>query len=123
MITGWTKEDIEAVMLQLQAQGLPFQNYKLTMRDGHPVLLGQGATACIFEVQSQSRMWNKTRYALKVIGFCDGYAEDEEFESINRAQQKMGMMSNVVYITQWTQVRVWIRGDHEVEKASACNLS
>ena len=49
MITEWTEADIEAVLMQLDEQGLPFEKYCFTADGDGLVLLGKGGFANVYE--------------------------------------------------------------------------
>ena len=67
MVNSWTNEDIEAIMVQLNNQDLPFKKYEFSALGAGMKILGSGASANVYEALSKGK--KPAEYAIKVIGF------------------------------------------------------
>ncbi len=119
MSDWWTGSDIDAIMLQLDNKRLPFKNYRLKLKDGKPILLGQGGTAYVFSAESA----NSEPAVIKVTGFGDKQPAQDTFQRAVEAQMKVSDFSeSIVKIYEDASLHIKIKGDHEVvsvEKAEA----
>lgn len=119
MMNSWTNEDIEAIMVQLNKQNLPFKKYEFSLLGKGMKLLGSGASANVYEAVSKGKKIKE--FAIKVIGFGSKHVDSAAFRSAVEAQTNLGYSSanNVVKIHDSIELRVWIKGEHEVEKVEA----
>ena len=115
MMSSWTNEDIESVLIQLNNQNLPFKKYEFSALDEGLLLLGSGASANVYEAVSKEKKKNK--YAVKVIGFGNKHVDSEAFRNSVSMQTDLGLYdNNVVGIHDSVELRVWIEGEHTVSK-------
>lgn len=116
MMNLWTNEDIEAIMVQLNNQNLPFKKYEFSSLGKGMNLLGSGASANVYEAVSKGKKIKE--FAIKVIGFGSKHVDSDAFRSAVDAQTNLGYSStnNVVKIHDSIELRVWIKGEHDVEK-------
>lgn len=115
MMNSWTNEDIEAIMLQLDAINLPFKKYRFSQLGEGMKMLGKGAAANVYEAAAKGKKAKK--YAVKVIGFNKKNVDSESFESSIESQSKLEyLMNNIITIYESVELRVWIKGEHDVEK-------
>ena len=116
MIHSWTKEDIEAIMIQLNNQHFPFEKYEFAALGAGMRMLGSGASANVYEAFAKNKKDNK--FAIKVIGFGDKHVDSVAFRHSVEAQTNLGYSeNNIVKIFDSIELRVWIEGEHEVVKA------
>jgi serine/threonine protein kinase len=115
-MTGfWTSEDIEAILIQLNQRGLPFAKYEFCTEKGRSVMLGKGASANVYEAKLRKK--DRRRYAVKVIGFCGRHADSGSFWQMVQVQKGLAdFQTDVVKIYEAAEYRVWIRGEHTIEK-------
>jgi len=122
MMDFWTNTDIEAILIQLNNQRLPFEKYKFSALGEGMTLLGRGASANVYEALSRER--GKHIYAIKVIGFSNKHVDSQSFRDSVEAQRKLGTYeSNIVRILDSVELRVWIEGQNEVVKAERIGAS
>lgn len=115
MMNLWTNEDIEAIMLQLNNQNLPFRKYEFSLLGEGMNLLGSGASAHVYEAVLKGKKTKK--FAIKVIGFGNKHVDSDAFRCSVQAQIKLGHAENdIVTIYDSIELRVWIKGENEVEK-------
>ena len=115
MKSFWTNEDMEAILVQLNKQNLPFKEYEFSALGEGLSLLGSGASANVYEVVTKDE--NKTEAAIKVIGFGSRHVDYLAFISSVVAQMELGIYENhVVKIHGAIELRVWIEGEHDVVK-------
>ena len=120
MITFWSSEDIKAILIQLNNLGLPFAKYEFTVTDRGLKLLGSGSSANVYEAVSRKRRNSKA--AIKVIGFGNDRVDPDSFSRSVGLQKNLRLQGeNVVKIIDSTELRVWIKGEHEVIKAERIN--
>ena len=116
MMNYWTNEDIEAILVQLNKQNLPFKEYAFCALGEGLSLLGSGASANVYEAVTKDK--KKTEAAIKVIGFGNRHLDSLEFLSSVVAQQELGLYEDhIVRIGSSIELRVWIEGEHDVIKA------
>ena len=94
MISFWTNEDMEAILVQLNYQNLPFKEYEFSALGEGLSLLGSGASANVYEVVTKDE--NKTEAAIKVIGFGSRHVDSETFWNSVEAQHELGLNENNV---------------------------
>ena len=115
MISLWTNEDMEAILVQLNHQNLPFKEYEFSALGEGLSLLGSGASANVYEAVTKDK--KKTEAAIKVIGFGNRHVDSLAFLSSVVAQMELGLYEdNVVKIYDSIELRVWIEGEHDVVK-------
>ena len=116
MMNYWTNEDIEAILVQLNHQNLPFKEYEFSALGEGLSLLGSGASANVYEAVTKNK--KKTEAAIKVIGFGNRHVDSLAFLSSVVAQMELGFYeNNIVKIYDSIELRVWIGGKHDVVKA------
>ena len=122
MMDFWTKEDIEAIMVQLNKQALPFRNYEFSGLGKGMKLLGHGASARVYE--AVSRETGKEGFAIKVIGFGNKHVDSASFRAAVESRKAIAYPASdhVVKIYASTELRVWIKGENEVEKVDEFSL-
>lgn len=112
---GWTKKEIEQILLQLNEKALPFEKYEFSNLGQGLNILGQGGSSIVYE--AGSRKGHGKTYAVKVIGFGEGHVDSAEFREMIREQKKLGDYQNcIVEILDFVELRVWIEGQCEVTK-------
>ena len=115
MMNSWTNEDIEAILVQLNNQNLPFKKYEFSALGEGLSLLGSGASANVYEAIAKGK--KKKEYAIKVIGFGSKHVDSESFRNSVEAQTNLGLFeNNIVKIHDSIEIRVWIEGEHTVSK-------
>lgn len=115
MTNTWTKEDIEAIMVQLNNQNLPFKKYEFSALGDGMSLLGTGASANVYEAVLKGK--KAKEFAIKVIGFGNKHVDSESFRSSVFAQKYLKKFeNNIVKIYDVTELLVWIEGEHDVVK-------
>lgn len=118
MISFWTTEDIEAIMIQLNKYNFPFKKYEFAALGEGMSLLGSGAFANVYEAVARGK--KKKEFAIKVIGFGNKHVDSEAFRNSVAAQKKICEFENdVVKIYDSIELRVWIEGDNDVIKVEA----
>ena len=121
MISSWTNEEIEAIMVQLNNQNLPFNKYEFSLLGEGMRLLGSGAFANVYEALDKGKHVKEA--AIKVIGFGNRHVDSESFRSAVEAQKDLGYsVDSVVKIYDSIELRVWIKGNHDVEKVEKVEL-
>jgi len=116
MMDYWTNEDMEAILVQLNKQNLPFKKYEFSALGEGLSLLGSGASANVYEAVTKDK--KKTGAVIKVIGFGNRHVDSETFLDSVEAQMKLGLFeNNIVKIYDSMELRVWIEGEHDVVKA------
>ncbi|MBR3518393.1 MAG: serine/threonine protein kinase [Lachnospiraceae bacterium] len=111
MISLWTKEDIEEILRQLDAQELPFSKVSFSGLGQGLVRLGSGGFSEVYEAEGRKKQKNK--YAIKVLGFAKRRVDWQDFDRIVETQKSLGG-EHVVKILEAATVNVWIRGRCEV---------
>lgn len=115
MTNTWTDEDIEAIMVQLNNQNLPFEKYEFSALGDGMSLLGSGASANVYEAVIKGK--KEKEFAIKVIGFGNKHVDSESFRSSVFAQKYLDKFeNNIVKIYDATELLVWIEGEHDVVK-------
>lgn len=115
MMNSWTNEDIEAIMVQLNNQNFPFKKYEFSMLGAGMKLLGAGASSNVYEAVTKGK--HIKEFAIKVIGFGNKHVDSEAFRESVEAQTNLGYsVNNIVKIHDSIELRVWISGEHQVEK-------
>lgn len=115
MTNTWTDEDIEAIMVQLNNQNLPFKKYEFSALGDGMSLLGTGASANVYEAVLKGK--KAKEYAIKVIGFGNKHVDSESFRSSVTAQIELeNLGNNIVKIYDSTELLVWIEDEHDVVK-------
>lgn len=113
MGTKWAKEEIESVLIQLDNQFYPFKNYRFAKEQDGLVLLGKGGFANVYEMERVNNP-NK-KFAIKVIGFAEGYVNSEEFLSTVQIQNKLAIKhKNVVSVIDYMELCVHIDDEYQV---------
>lgn len=121
MMNSWTSEDIEAILVQLNNQNLPFKKYRFTALGEGLHLLGKGAFSCVYEATGRDK--EKSDYAIKVIGFGDKHVDSASFRESVQAQKELGLFEDsVVKIYDSVELRVWIEGEHDVTKVQKLDV-
>ena len=121
MMSYWTNEDIEAILVQLNKQNLPFKKYAFCALGNGLSLLGSGASANVYEAVTKDK--KKTGAAIKVIGFGSKHVDSEDFRYSVEVQKKLGRFeNNIVKIHDSIELRVWIEGEHDVVRAEKIGL-
>jgi len=120
MINTWTSEDIEQILIQLDAKELPFTEYSFKGLGEGLHILGKGASANVYKAEDRKK--HKHSYAIKVIGFSDKHLDSDEFQSTVSAQMGIPQYDNIVEIFDYTELRVWIEDDHTVVKTEVVEL-
>lgn len=115
MTNTWTDEDIEAIMVQLNNQNLPFKKYEFSALGDGMSLLGTGASANVYEAVLKGK--KAKEFAIKVIGFGNKHVDSESFRSSVTAQIELeNLGKNIVKIYDSTELLVWIEDEHDVVK-------
>ena len=119
MMNVWTKEDMEAILLQLNKMDVLFSKYDFWISRDGLVLLGSGTSANVYEAVSKGK--DKTSVAIKVIGFGNKHVDSSEFRNSVSMQQTLGMADgkyydNIVRMHEAKELYVWIEGEHDVVK-------
>lgn len=115
MTNSWTDEDIEAIMVQLNNQNLPFKKYEFSALGDGMSLLGSGASANVYEAVLKDK--KAKEFAIKVIGFGNKHVDSESFCSSVKAQTELdNSENNIVKIYDSTELLVWIENEHDVVK-------
>ena len=115
MVNSWTNEDIEAIMVQLNNQDLPFKKYEFSALGAGMKILGSGASANVYEALSKGK--KPAEYAIKVIGFGNKHVDSNAFRSSVEVQTELGNFeNNIVKIYDSVELRIWIENDHDVVK-------
>ena len=83
----WTREEMEAVLLQLEEGGWLFGQYRFVRKDGGLSLLGKGSYAYVFEALKTGKR-QELPVALEVIGFGNKRMDPPAFEQCMKLQKK-----------------------------------
>ena len=122
MMNSWTNEDMEAIMVQLNMQNLPFRKYELSALGTGMTLLGSGASAKVYEAFSKKD--KEKKFAIKVIGFGSKHVDSIAFRNSVEVQTNLGYAENtIVKLYDSIELRVWIEGEHDVVKVEEIDLS
>ena len=109
----WTSEDIEQILIQLDAKELPFKKYSFKHLGEGLHLLGKGASANVYKAEDREK--GKHSYAIKVIGFSGKHLDSAEFYSSVEEQIILKLSNaNIVKTYAYTELRVWIEDEHTV---------
>ncbi len=112
----WTNEDINRILLQLDAKKLPFEGFTLSKNGSTPKLIGRGGSANVYE--AYLRADDTMTYAMKVIGFSNQSVDSACFNESVEAQQEIWAASdNVVRIYDHSEL--WLTLDSEDNLVSA----
>lgn len=115
MTYTWTSEEIEKILIQLNNKMLPFKKYCFTELGHGMRLLGTGGYATVYEAQTRDK--EKSKYAIKVIGFGDKHVDSSEFRKSVDAQKDLStLQNNVVKVHNSVELRVWIDDYDKVVK-------
>ena len=115
MITNWTNDEIEKILVQLDNMRLPFEKYQLSKLGQGLELLGAGSYANVYE--AKTRKGQKERFAMKIIGFSDRYVEVDKFEETIKNEKQVGVLrDNFVQVYGFVQFKVWLQNGTEVIK-------
>lgn len=121
-MNSWTNEDMEAIMVQLNMQNLPFRKYELSALGTGMTLLGSGASAKVYEAFSKKD--KEKKFAIKVIGFGSKHVDSIAFRNSVEVQTNLGYAENtIVKLYDSIELRVWIEGEHDVVKVEEIDLS
>lgn len=116
MITDWTNEEIEAIMIRLNELKLPFRNHEFSNLGCGMKLLGSGASSNVYDAVERGR--KKRHYAIKVLGFDNRNTDPASFSKAVDAQKKLAHTNNsIVKIYDTKDLCVWINGQNEVVNA------
>lgn len=123
MNSAWTRDDIEAILRQLDEHELPFRKYRFTrVRGGAGAglqTLGSGAFSNVYAAESRRR--GISRYAIKVMGFADRITDPRELRAAARAQETLGGQGEkVVRLYGLCELFVRIEGEHTVAEIRKC---
>lgn len=121
MMNFWTNEDIDAILVQLNAQGFPFKGYEFSRLGEGLSLLGMGSSANVYNAYKKEK--RDKEYAIKVIGFGNIHGDLESFLNSIEAQKNIGSFNNIVTIYDSIQLKVWIEGEHDVIRVEQVNLT
>ena len=110
----WTNHDIEQILLQLDRENYPFNNYVLAQDEEGLELIGTGGFSHVY--RALNRRKSKKTYALKAIGFGEHISDSEKFYEEMWVQKKLSEDTNVIRIVDYTEIIVWIEGEHTVVK-------
>lgn len=117
-MSNWKSEDIEAILLQLDRQCLPFQKYSLVSDTGEIVLLGKGATADVYK--ARKRKTGEGDFAIKVLGFNGKSIDSRSFRETVEAQELLNIniqeKKHIVSVYASGELRVFIEGAHTVTR-------
>lgn len=113
MITKWTKEEIENVLLQLNDRNYPFKKYRFSRDESGMVMLGSGGCSNVYEMENINDPAKK--YAVKILGFGERPVDTEEFIESVLVQQLLGA-NNVVDIIKYQELRVYLDESYQVDK-------
>lgn len=120
MMNLWTNEEIESIMVQLNNQNLPFKKYQFSLLGEGMKLLGSGASANVYEAIRKGK--NAKKFAIKVIGFGSKRVDSNAFRRFVEIQRELGYsMNNIVKIYDSLELRVYIKGENEVERVEEIN--
>ena len=107
---------MEAILVQLNKQNLPFKKYAFSALGEGLSLLGSGASANVYEAVMKGK--KREVAAIKVIGFGNRHVDSEDFRHSVEVQKELGRYkNNIVKIHDSVELRVWIEGEHDVVKA------
>lgn len=113
MENSWTREEIDAIFVQLNSQNLPFKKYEFTNLGEGLKELGAGNFSKVYEAVSKKH--TEKKYAIKVIGFSEKTVETSSFQNIVNAQKDLGEVENhIVKIYDSVELCVNIQKEHEV---------
>ena len=122
MITNWTNDEIEKILVQLDNMGLPFDKYRLSKLGQGLKLLGTGSYANVYEAKKRNP--DKNNYAVKIIGFDDRHIQSETFAQMVRMQKQMGQFQeNIVKVYDYVQLKVWIENGTHITRVEKVNNS
>ena len=116
MVSMWTNEEIEKILIQLDAMELPFKKYCFMLWGKRLKLLGAGSFANVYEAKGREE--DKKDYAIKVIGFSQKKVETDDFVRVVKKQRFLGKyQENLVRIYDFAKLRVWFDENNNVMKA------
>lgn len=111
----WTREDIEKILLQLNALGLPFEQYPFVLENREMKLLGRGGIGYVYEAEKKNR---RKKYAIKVNGFKEKTISSEAFNTSMEHYKLLSIAKeNIVKIYAYTELFVWLDEDTTVLRA------
>lgn len=107
MITKWTTEEMENILIQLNNSSYPFKKYRFSRNDKGLVKLGSGGYADVYEMELNSNPGEK--YAVKVIGFGEKRVDSKEFRDSIGIQKELSLLEHdIVKIIDYTELRVFL---------------
>lgn len=104
----WTTEDISKILIQLDEMKLPFSRYALSQDEGELKLLGRGGSAEVYEAQTRSSQ--KSKYAMKVIGFRNQNVDSDFFNESVEVQKDIGDYEDYV-VKIYNHTELWVTLD------------
>ena len=115
MMNFWTYEEIEKILIQLDAMGQPFKKYQFVQENNKMVLLGKGGSAYVFE--AKHRKPTESRFAIKVIGFKNTNIDTEDFNKSADIQKNVeAYQDDVVKI--YDDRALWVEFDEDDQVAA-----
>ena len=116
MVSMWTNEEIERILIQLDAMELPFKKYCFMSLGKGLKLLGVGSFANVYEAKAREE--DKMDYAIKVIGFSQKKVETDDFVQVVKKQKFLGKyQENSVRIFDFVELRVFFDENNNVINA------
>lgn len=109
MISNWTDEEIENILIQLNNISLPFEKYDFVVNKKRLNELGHGGFAKVYEagLRKKHRKVPSNSYAIKVIGFGDNPANSAEFKQVVEAQKNAALFrDDFVKIYDYTELYI-----------------
>lgn len=110
MMNFWTYEEIEKILIQLDAMGQPFKKYQFVQENNQMILLGKGGSAYVFE--AKHRKSTESRFAIKVIGFKNTNIDVEDFNKSADIQKNVEAYQNDV-VKIYGSTELWLEFDEE----------
>lgn len=102
----WTNEEIENILIQLDAMELPFSKYGFHICDEKLKLLGKGGSSLVYEAGLRGK--KEKEYVIKVIGFGEGYLDSEDFKASVEVQKDLSrLQDNIVRVFTSQELFIW----------------
>ncbi|SFB81505.1 serine/threonine protein kinase [Butyrivibrio sp. YAB3001] len=108
-----TESYLDDVLSQLNNRGFLFSGYHLSYVDKKPIILGQGGSSRIYQMEQDSN--EERKYALKVI-FMDAAPSRDFKAEINLQSQVSAASDNVVSIIAAVEYRIILDYEGNIEK-------